>query len=263
MRQAGADARICQGDPSGSDRPDDLGEHPGDDHGNDDLGRAAQDPDGDRRGNVERRGQLPVGHEDQPDRPEREGDAQRHGRDQPRGQDPARDAAIRRQQRRPVDPRSPPARPPTDHPWRDDLLIAGHDPGTCRLEARGEPATHHQPDQRADPDRGGHDDDLDRDRAERDGQQRRAEDRAEPDRSSAGRRSAAAITRIPPRTRNAARASGQVAGRRERDEQRREQRSPAGHGAGLVDAPGLGTALPGARTWSRWRAASTSAISAP
>ncbi len=242
MRQAGADARLCEGDPSGGDGPDDLGEHPGEDHGDDDLGRAAQDPEGDRRRDVERRWSAPGRSRGPAGSTPAQGDAERHDAISRAARIRARDPAIGRG-RSPATGRSPAA----DAAERGDLLVArprSGRPAASRPAASQPPD--HQPGDAADPDRrrpttttssGTEPNAIDG--------ERRAEARCRARPAWAGRRSAAATRRIPPRSRKAARASGQVAGVASVTSSAASQRRPAGHGAGLADAPGLGTAQPG------------------
>ena len=85
-----ADAVPGQHDPPCRDGPDDLADHPGDHDRGDHLGRLAQDAHDDRCGHVRRTGQLAIGHDDQPDRPPRQDEQERHDGDQPDGEDPGR-----------------------------------------------------------------------------------------------------------------------------------------------------------------------------
>jgi hypothetical protein len=168
VHESGTDARIGQDDAPSRNRPDDLGQRPRRQRRDDDLGGAFQHADDDRRRDIERRRELAVCHEDQADRPERKDDPERQQRDQPSHEDPGGDASGRLPPRAGSRPRY--------------VLVARDHPGTLALQRRGQPAAHDEPDQGTDPDRGGHHDDLDRDRTEGDRHERRADRVADPDR---------------------------------------------------------------------------------
>ena len=240
--------------------PDDLTEHPGQGDQDQGFGDAGDDPDDQRAGQVARRGQFAVRREDEPDRRPDEGHRkgqvgqQAHGQD-PQGLRPATWAVVG------VEGRTALA---------GQRLVRGHQTHPFGLEDGRDPAAEEQPDHERDDDSPELDDDPGLDRIEGQGVDRgsRRGWRSRP--ASAGRRAAGPRRTMPPRRRKAPRASGQVAGRARVTSSAVRQRRPAAHGAGLDvgaglpdDEPGLGTARPGARTWRRWSAASTSLISAP
>ena len=193
----------------------------------------------------ERIGQLEVGRPDDPHRRPPEGQHQRDVGEDPGRHDPDRDprAAGRRAGRRPVVGRDP-----------------GDDPGSLGLECGCRPAAEDQPAEDDDDGADGHRDEGRRDRSQRERRDPRRQHVAEADRRR----------QHDDRDRDEEEAAAEQergqcqrpGGRgRERHEQRTGQRRPAVHGAGLADAPAPGVARPGARTWSRWSADWTRAIS--
>ena len=170
------------------------------DHRGDDLGRLPQDPDRDRRHDVERAGQLAIGHRHEADRAPGEGDHQGHVRD--------RAGRARIRQRRHAATGGPLA----PGPQRGDVLVERHDPDRLGLERRGQPGTADQQPATPRASRATGRDHLAGDRPERDRRHDRSERRWRARPAWAARRSAATTRTIPPRIRKAASASGQVAG---------------------------------------------------
>ena len=123
---------------------------------------------------------------------------------------------------------------------RDDLLLPCHDPCAGRLEAGGQPAAEHQPDEQPDGRRPSRRRRPRCGRPERDRGQRRGRARCRARPASGSTTIGSANDEDPASQQEGG--EGQRPGdrRRQRHEQRAgERRSPV-HGAGLADAPGLG-----------------------
>ena len=252
--ERGHNAITGQDDPSRGHRPDDLADEPGDEDRGDHLGRAAQDPQHDRRRDVERAGQFAIRDEHHPHRSEGEDDRQRDERRQPGGEDPAGDPALDdRASSRWCVPRGRPAKPPNVRIDRDH-------PDALRLERRRQPAGAHEP---GDEPAAG-DGTQDERPSDVEGKTVTSRERKRQQNPTPLLTSMGSTTIHDPAAQEERRRGQRPGGRgRQRGTQRSEQRRAPVHGAGLVDAPGLGAAKPGARTLSRWIASPTSPISLP